>query len=98
MCKSEEAVRIEMENYLAKPVIPPTDNPDAWWSTQREQHPTLAVVARKYLSAPASSVPSEQLFSGVGNIVTDKRSLLTGKKTEMLVALKYNIRFLDYSY
>ena len=36
----------------------------------------------------------EQLFSGAGKIVTDKRCKLSAEKTEMLLALKYNLPLL----
>jgi len=44
----------------------------AWWKDAILLYPYVADVARCYLADPATSVPSEQLFSGVGNIVTGK--------------------------
>ena len=50
----------------------------------------LSKLARRFLSAPATSVPSEQLFSGAGIIFEPKRNRIQGKMVEKLLFLKYN--------
>ena len=50
-----------MDNYLREPRIKRTSNIFAYWSCS--QFPALQPAARKYLSAPPTSVASEQLFS-----------------------------------
>ncbi|CAG8812499.1 3982_t:CDS:2, partial [Racocetra fulgida] len=39
-------------------------------------YPILAKLAHKYLSIPATSIPSERLFSSVGLTITEKRTSL----------------------
>ena len=47
-----------------------------WWKKYEYSYPRLSVLAKKYLAIPASSVPSERVFSLAGNIVNKKRSRL----------------------
>ena len=56
-----------------------------WWAVNRNRFPCLAKLARKYLCIPATSVPSEQLFSHVGDIITKKRNSLKPEQAETLV-------------
>jgi len=48
-------------------------------------------MAKRYLGVVATSVPSEQLFSTAGNVVTAKRSALDPKNVEKLVFLCENL-------
>lgn len=45
-------------------------------------------MAKDYLSAPASSVPSEQIFSLAGDIITKKRNKLLEGSCSSLLLLK----------
>ena len=38
-------------------------DPLAWWKMYDGQFPPIAKLARKYLAIPASSAPSERVFS-----------------------------------
>lgn len=48
-------------------------------------------VAKKYLVVPATSAPSERLFSKLGKIVNELRVSLKPDKAEMLTFLSRNI-------
>ena len=50
----------------------------------------LSILAQKYLSIVATSVPSESLFSATGNIVGAKRAALLPENVEKLVFLHEN--------
>jgi hypothetical protein len=55
-------------------------------------------IARKYLCIVATSVPSEQLFSTAGNIVSEKRACLLPENVNKLVFLHVNLPLLQLDY
>ncbi|KAK0133978.1 Zinc finger BED domain-containing protein 1 [Merluccius polli] len=62
-----------------------------WWKKQVDL-PLLSALAKSYLSIPATSVPSERVFSTAGDIVTAQRSLLHPDHVDQLIFLKKNLR------
>jgi len=66
--------------------------------THTRRRRLLEPAAKKYMSAPATSVASEQLFSAAGQIYADRRSNLLGENAEKLLFLAYNIRLFDFTY
>lgn len=67
----------EIDNYLNENILSETADVYAWWRKNQKSFPILSRIARKYLSIPATSVPSERLFSDAGNQITSKRSRLS---------------------
>jgi len=86
----EDAVRNELLVYFGEKPIPNDKNPLQWWKENETKFPTLAVVAKSYLAAPAISTPSERLFSAAGTIVSKKRASLTKEHVDMLTFLHSN--------
>jgi zinc finger BED domain-containing protein 1 (E3 SUMO-protein ligase ZBED1) len=80
----------ELDAYIGLPQLDPLEenDPIIWWKANRHAYPTLAKLARKYLAIKATSVPSEQLFSAAGNIVTEKRTRLKPKVVSDLIFVK----------
>lgn len=88
-----------VNNYLKEPLISyQVGNPYLWWNNNRQRYPMLAKVASRYLSAPPTSVSSERVFSGAGNIYDDHRCRLNADKAEMLLVIKYNLKVVGYKY
>ena len=59
----------EIDKYLIEPLIDfKKGDPYSWWKLSNVRYPVLSQLARRYLSAPPSNIPSEQLFSGAGGI------------------------------
>ena len=55
----------------------PTDkSPLDWWKLECKRMPLLSVLAHKYLSLCATSVPSERVFSIAGHLVSKEHSSL----------------------
>ena len=69
-----------------------------WWKVNCTRYPTLSKLAKRFLSAPPSSVESERLFSIGGNICTPKRNRLTAEHGQMLMFLNFNLRVIDFKY
>jgi hypothetical protein len=65
-----------------------------WWSINRIRFPLLAPLARKFLSPPATSVPSERTFSTAGDVLSDHRASLLPENAQILIFIKQNSKFL----
>lgn len=63
--------------------------PLQWWKENQGQYPILAKVARIYLGVPATSVPSERVFSSAGSLM-NKREHLLPENTDLLIFLYHN--------
>lgn len=87
----DTAMEAELNSYLMSPAIDGEQDPLAWWKVHRVNFPRLSKLARKYLCIPATSSPSERLFSASGNVVTCERSCLKPAKVDMLVFLAKNL-------
>jgi hypothetical protein len=81
------------ENLTEKPA--PKYNPYIWWNEYKKKFPILFILARKFLSIPATSVPSERLFSDAGNNMTNKRTSLSSKTFQELLFVKRNSKYMD---
>ncbi|XP_034560369.1 zinc finger BED domain-containing protein 1-like [Notolabrus celidotus] len=80
----------EVENFLRE-IIPSLDTqPTDWWKVNAGRFPRLAKLARQYLCIPATSVPSERVFSSAGLIVSRLRSRLTPEHVDKLIFLNKN--------
>ncbi|XP_046560924.1 zinc finger BED domain-containing protein 4-like [Haliotis rubra] len=62
-----------------------------WWKKNAQYFPRISGLARKYLAIPASSVPSERVFSLAGNLVNKKRARLSPNNIDLLVFLRKNM-------
>ena len=66
-------------------------DPVTWWNAEGIRNfPKLFTMATKYLSIPATSVPSERLFSKTGQILSDRRTRLQPKYTDMMSVICSN--------
>ena len=83
-----EKIKQELERYMLEP---PSKMPALeWWKSRVSTFPTLSRLAAKYLCIPASSVPSERIFSIAGNIVTKKRCRLSPDNVNQMIFLHRN--------
>ncbi|CAG9790324.1 unnamed protein product [Diatraea saccharalis] len=82
--------------FLKEPLLLRNADIYEYWSSSPYTY--LRPIAIKYLSAPPSSVPSEQLFCAAGRIYADRRSNLIGENVDKLLFLAYNIRLFNFDY
>lgn len=81
---------IDIRQYIEKPVIDRSTSPLEYW---HKSSSTLRELAFKYLSIPATSVPTERIFSKAGDIMTKKRNRLKDKNLDTLLFIKHNYSF-----
>ena len=65
-------------------------NPTDWWKNYAERYPRVAKLARCNLCRPATSVPSERVFSAAGLTVNRLRTRLTPEHVNMLIFMNKN--------
>ncbi|KAL7829121.1 hypothetical protein SRHO_G00327550 [Serrasalmus rhombeus] len=87
---SKQAER-EVENYRKEASIPLSGCPLKWWQEHCSRYPLLSQLAKACLSVPATSVPSERIFSTAGDVVNAQRSQLLPENVDMLIFLKKNM-------
>lgn len=80
----------EVTEYLREDKITFNQNPFEWWASKKGKYPILAKIARTYLAAPATSTPSERLFSDAGNVLSEKRTRMDSELFKRIIFLKRN--------
>lgn len=80
----------EVERYIQEQDLDKNKCPLKWWEANEKKYPKLSNLARKFLCIPATSTPSERVFSTAGNIVRAKRSCLSSENIDILVFLYEN--------
>ena len=95
--EEESKINKEIPIYTSLARVPGTTDPLHWWKTNSDTFPNLALLPKKYLCVPATSVPSERDFSGAGNIVIARRSSLNQSKVNQLCFLSANLRKIVHS-
>lgn len=85
--QSEERIPTDLKHYLSQPTLNLGEDILKYWDQNGSMYPHLKKIVHPYLSVVATSIPSERLFSKAGNIMTEKRNRLKGKKLEQLLFL-----------
>ena len=91
---SESTVADEVADFLRQPNIQRQLSPLDWWKHNEQKYRRVAHVARRYLSAPSTSVPSERLFSSAGDLYSDSRNRLSGHRADKLLFIKHNVKYM----
>jgi hypothetical protein len=74
---SKPSQKNELTNYFSEPRIQNVEEDILnWWKINQIRFPVLSTIARDYLAAQATSVPSERGFSRSGLTITNLRNSL----------------------
>lgn len=82
---------IEIDRYLREPYLNRCNDALQWWMTKRDVFPALFQVVKKRLCIPATSVPSERIFSKAGQILSNRRRNISSTKLQQVVFLNHNM-------
>ncbi|XP_065111079.2 E3 SUMO-protein ligase ZBED1-like [Paramisgurnus dabryanus] len=85
-----QAVQREISMFFGEHPLSKKENPLSWWMMNAARYPTLAKLAKTVLCIPATSTPSERLFSSAGNIASKRRARLSSEHVDMLTFLHCN--------
>ncbi|KYQ51737.1 hypothetical protein ALC60_09152 [Trachymyrmex zeteki] len=77
----------EFRQYLISLVADRRECPLKTWQLLRILYPHLYKIALEYLVIVGTSVPCERLFSKAGDIITEKRNRLKGKRASKIIFL-----------
>ena len=61
-----------------------------WWRA-KEEYPTLARLARKYLCVPGTNTQAERVFSWMGWLLNKRRLSMSGETVSMQHFLRDNL-------
>ena len=90
--EKEELLAInEVDEYMKLSEISLKKDPLAWWDLHSKKFPILSKLARIFLAIPATSTPSERLFSDAGNLMSFKRMRISPELFNRMMFLKRNI-------
>ena len=73
---AESELRIYRRERILKHTASDPANPLIWWKNHATQYPVLSKLAKQFLGVPATSTPSERIFSAAGNTFTKQRNRL----------------------
>ncbi|CAH0730570.1 unnamed protein product, partial [Brenthis ino] len=91
-------IQSHLREYKKEKRLPLHEDPLMWWNGNAHKYNNILPIVRQYLSAPPSSVASEQLFSGAGLIYEEHRNRLKGEKAAKLLFIKYNLPLFNFDY
>lgn len=84
----EAAWRYELDKYLTEPRAEGFEDILEWWKKHEGIFPNLAIMAKDFLSTPATSAAVERQFSRAALTVTKTRNRLGDKSIRTLMCLR----------
>ena len=84
-------LRNELDRYQSYDMLDVSECPFSWWAKHKQVFPNISKLALNVLFIPATSVPTERLFSTAGQIITERRNRLQPENAEKLIFLNLNL-------
>lgn len=81
------SVSLMIRQYLEMPYLLRNQNPLKFWEKHKYTFPELYKLHLKYLGVPATSVPSERVFSKAGQLTNIRRNRLLPKNVDKIIFL-----------
>ncbi|XP_018398072.1 PREDICTED: zinc finger BED domain-containing protein 1-like [Cyphomyrmex costatus] len=78
---------IKVKQYVELPYLERKLNPIEFWENRKKIDSGLYEISLKYLSIPATSVPSERVFSKAGLVCNQRKNRLEPKKIDQILFL-----------
>ena len=99
-CEKELEIYLRTSGLKLKEQGGSFTDPLAWWKMVhvRKRFPILSQLAEVFLSIPATSAPSERMWSRSSGVLTAKRSRLTPEVTSSTMFLKENMEIVRKHY
>ncbi|XP_028405766.1 zinc finger BED domain-containing protein 1-like [Dendronephthya gigantea] len=88
--EKNQRINKEIQQLSNEAPIGLTEDMLMWWKENEKQYPLVRNLAARVLAAPPTSVPSEQIFSKAGLIVSKKRAALKPAIVDTLLFLSKN--------
>uniref|UniRef100_A0A6P7F906 Zinc finger BED domain-containing protein 4-like n=1 Tax=Diabrotica virgifera virgifera TaxID=50390 RepID=A0A6P7F906_DIAVI len=82
---------IELDKYLTEDYLDRKNDPLEWWDQRKKIYPNLYSLILNRFCVVATSVPCERIFSGTGQILNERRTLLESAKVSKLIFLHTNM-------
>ena len=100
----EEQCEAEIKSYLSVPelaFVGPNgghNSPLDWWRMNETAFPRLAKLARLHLAVPATSAPSERIFSRAALTITKKRNRMDPENASRQMFVQSNLPWFEKDY
>ena len=69
------------------------NNPLDWWRNNENQFPLIAKMAKRYLAIPATSAPSERVWSLSAFVINAKRARLDSEVVSKMMFIEENVNY-----
>ena len=82
----------EIAKFEREAPVTRDQDPLIWWKLNGATMPELQAMSKQYLSCPATSTPSERLFSKAGELINQRRANISDRNINSILFLNKNLK------